>query len=437
MTPGAQIAASIEVLEMVETSWEEGRHIPVDAMLADYFRKRRYIGAKDKGFISRRVYTVLRKGGSLQWWAESHGLPITPRSMVLGAIVREEGPLTQTIIGYFSGNGYDAKTLSPAETEAVKAGADTTAMPEWMRLNVPEWCLPKLKSLFGSDLEAEIAALAQEAPMDLRVNTLKTTREQAQKQLKKEGYDTEPADYSPWGLRAAKRGALFTTRTFKDGWVEIQDVGSQLVSLMVDAKPGQKVVDFCAGAGGKTLSLAAQMDNKGRLLAWDISEKRMGQMPKRLARAGVNNVQRHVLTSETDPFIKRHKASADRVLIDVPCTGSGTWRRNPDLKWRSTEQDLIEMQAIQSAILNSAQRLVKPGGRLIYVTCSLYKEENEQQLDRFLDHHPDFALVSPRQIWDKIPQSMLGEDKPYLRLTPHRHGTDGFFAAIMEKTSES
>lgn len=436
MTPGAQIAASIDVLEMLQQAWDDGKAMPVDGLLGDYFRKRRFIGAKDKGFISRRVYKVLRKGGSLQWWAERHSLPITPRAMVLGALVAEENLPLDILKGYFTGEKYDPPKLSQHEISAIKSGAgNQNGIPEWMRLNVPEWSLAKLREIFGENLEAEIMALSEEAPLDLRVNTLKTTREEAMERLRQEGFNAKKTPMSPWGLRLEKRGALFATRIFKAGLVEIQDEGSQLTALLVDAKPGQKVIDFCAGAGGKTLALAAAMQNKGRILAWDVSAHRMDQMPKRLSRAGVDNVQRHALTSEQDQFIKRHKDSADRVLVDAPCTGSGTWRRNPDLKWRSTETALSEMQAIQQNILKSAARLVKPGGRLIYVTCSLYSEENELQVKKFLAGTSGFRLVSPAEIWNNDYSLWQSNTSPYLRLTPHQFGTDGFFTAVMEKAT--
>lgn len=435
MTPGAQVAAAIELLENVHEKWEAGRAVPVDAMIGDYFRQRRYIGAKDKGFISRRVYAVLRQGGVLQWHIEQAELPTTPRSLVLAALLIEEKHPAATLEEWFSGEGYDP---DPLEIEEMRFAQNVDAeniseMPDWMRLNAPEWCMDKLRALFGDDLEAELAALNQEAPLDMRVNTLKTTREAARKALKKENFDAELTPYSPWGLRLHRRGALFNTKVFKDGWIEVQDEGSQLVTLLSEAKPGQKVIDFCAGAGGKTLALAAMMQNKGRILAWDTAEKRLQQSAKRLARAGADNVQRHALTSETDGFVKRHKDSADVVMIDAPCSGSGTWRRNPDLKWRFNADDLAEVTAIQEKILDSAQRLVKKGGKLLYITCSIFEEENELQVKQFLTKYPDFVVARPSEIWNNEACSTLMESSDFLRLTPHRSGTDGFFAAILHK----
>lgn len=434
MTPGAQIQASIELLEDVQAAWQDGKAAPVDSMLASYFRNRRYIGSKDKGFISRRVYAVLRQGGRLQWLVEQGGLPVCPRSLVLAALVVDEKHPINILQTWFSGNGHDARPLHKEERRFAEAPpTDESAMPEWMRLNTPEWALERMKGVFGDTLEAELLALNEEAPLDLRVNTLKATREQAKAALNKEGFYVADTPYSPWGLRLDRRGAVFTTKTFKDGWIEVQDEGSQLVALLAAPQPGQKVIDFCAGAGGKTLALAAMMQNKGRILAWDTSETRLNQSTKRFARAGVDNVQRHAIASESDPFIKRHKDSADLVVIDAPCSGSGTWRRNPDLKWRFTEQDFNELLAVQASILDSAQRLVKKGGKLLYVTCSVFEAENESQVNQFLKKYPDFEVAAAPEIWNNGACRELVGASGLLRLSPHRTGTDGFFAAILQK----
>lgn len=435
MTPGAQVAAAIELLEDVQAKWDEGRAVPVDAMLGDYFRHRRFIGAKDKGFISRRVYASLRQRGILQWHIEQAGLPMTPRSLVLAVLLIEEKHPASTMEQWFTGEGYDP---DPLEVEEMRFAQNlnpenTEGMPEWMRLNTPQWCVERLQTLFGEDTAAELAALNEEAPLDLRVNTLKTTREAARKSLKQEDFPAKPTPYSPWGLRLDRRGALFNSKAFKQGWIEVQDEGSQLVSLLSGAKAGDKVIDFCAGAGGKTLALAAMMENKGRILAWDTAATRLEQSAKRLRRAGVDTVQRHALTSENDSFIKRHKGSADVVVIDAPCSGSGTWRRNPDLKWRFNETDLGEITAIQRSILDSAQRLVKKGGKLLYITCSIFEEENELQVKQFLTKYPDFEVASPSEIWNNDACKELSGKSQFLRLTPHRAGTDGFFAAILHK----
>ncbi|MBM3618610.1 MAG: RsmB/NOP family class I SAM-dependent RNA methyltransferase, partial [Alphaproteobacteria bacterium] len=283
---------------------------------------------------------------------------------------------------------------------------------------------------------AEIDALGTEASLDMRVNTLKTTREALIKSLKEEGFDPSPTPYSPWGVRLAKRGAIFNTKAFREGWFEVQDEGSQLIAFACNAKAGEKVIDFCAGAGGKTLALSAMMQNKGRVLAWDTSATRLEQIVKRIRRAGADNIQRHAIESESDAFIKRHKGSADVVLIDAPCSGSGTWRRNPDLKWRFAQQDLDEVTAIQTRVLASAARLVKPGGRLVYATCSLFNEENKKQVEQFLSRNPDFRVATPAEIWNNEYGFNGLEAQDTLQLSPLRSNTDGFYAAVLVKNKE-
>ncbi|TAN58290.1 MAG: RsmB/NOP family class I SAM-dependent RNA methyltransferase, partial [Rhodospirillales bacterium] len=260
-------------------------------------------------------------------------------------------------------------------------------------------------------------ALLLPARLDLRVNALKTTRQDAIAALAFEGIAAEPTELSPWGLRVASRVNLMATKVFKDGFVEVQDEGSQLAALLVGAEPGMAVCDFCAGAGGKTLALAATMNNKGRLVACDVSEGRLFRSADRMKRAGVQNVTRHVLDAAGAKWLKRQAGSFDRVLVDAPCTGTGTWRRNPDAKWKLSPEDLEELVKKQADILDRASRLVKPGGRLLYVTCSLLPDENEAQIEAFLARSPGF---SPEPAW---------QDKTYLHLTPAQHGTDGFFAA--------
>jgi 16S rRNA (cytosine967-C5)-methyltransferase len=277
----------------------------------------------------------------------------------------------------------------------------------------------------------------------LRVNPLKADRDTARRALAAEHIDADPTRWSPLGLRVAHRVPLAGTAAFKDGLVEVQDEGSQIAALLADARPGMRVVDFCAGAGGKTLALAAAMRNRGKLVACDTAEWRLERAGKRLRRAGISNVERRALSSERDPWVKHHapkgkEGGFDRVFVDAPCLGIGSWRRNPDAKWRSSPQDLAELIERQHAILDSAARLVKPGGRLIYATCSLLREENEAQVETFLDAHGDFMLYPAARAWAETiggdyPQSDRPAGDNYLRLTPAAHGTDGFFVALFER----
>jgi 16S rRNA (cytosine967-C5)-methyltransferase len=310
-------------------------------------------------------------------------------------------------------------------------------MPRAVANDVPEWLQPYLERVFGKSLEREMSALNASAPIDLRINLLKTDRKTARRALAAEGVATEPTPLSPVGLRLNKRAPLSGLTAFKDGLFDVQDEGSQIAALLAGARPGMRVVDFCAGAGGKTLALAAGMANRGKLVACDVSARRLERAARRLRRAGVGNVERRTLASERDKWIKRHAGGFDRVFVDVPCLGTGTWRRNPDAKWRSRPEDLAELVERQQQILRSAARLVRPGGRLVYATCSLLREEDEAQSETFLADAPDFSLVPAARVWEQTigGNSPGGED--YLFLTPARHGTDGFFIAVFERRPEN
>ena len=441
MTPGARISAAIELMDEISNAWEQPERRALDAIIAYYFRQRRYIGSKDRAAIAEMVYYIVRNKEILSWWVDYLQAPFTPRSFILCMLAKHQRLSLNDITHLFNGDRFAPSPLDKLEKLFVEEWCKTLLlnyqMPLSTRLNFPAWMESLLTARFGDRLQSEMQALNEEAPVDIRTNLLKTTREALQASLASEGFAMAATPLSPIGLRMTKRSAIFTSQAFKFGWFEMQDAASQMVALMVDARPGQKVIDFCAGAGGKTLALAAQMQNKGQLLAWDTSKKRLEQMPDRIKRAGVDNVRIHPIESENDAFIKRHKETADRVLVDAPCSGSGTWRRNPDLKWRFSEKDLAEIIAIQSSILDSASRLVKVGGRLIYATCSLFESENERQIADLLTKKANFRVVEWSKIWDK--DSPLGDspnienDGDYLRVSPHKDGVDGFFAAVLER----
>jgi 16S rRNA (cytosine967-C5)-methyltransferase len=275
----------------------------------------------------------------------------------------------------------------------------------------------------------------------LRVNSLKATRGEAIGALAESGIVAMPTKLSPLGLRVEGRPPLATLPSFRNGLIEVQDEGSQLVALLTGTRPGMRVVDFCAGAGGKTLAMAAQMRNKGHSVACDVLHGRIERAATRLNRAGVHNVERRGLISERDPWVKRHAGGFDRVLVDAPCSGVGTWRRNPDAKWRLSAQELGELVELQRRILASAARLVKPGGRLAYATCSLLPAENGAQVSWFLEQHPEFAALPIGRVWaETVGEMAEAGDCPAsdsaLRLTPGMHGTDGFFVAILERRAE-
>jgi 16S rRNA (cytosine967-C5)-methyltransferase len=428
VTPSARVAAAIDLLEVIEGAPKR----PADAVANDFFRGRRYIGSGDRRAVSERVWTVLRARRRLGWWLG--GTPQSPRLLVAASLLLEgwsKAGVQQT----FSGGQFAAAPLDRAESGSLTRmeghTIDHPTMPEAVRLEIPDWLLPRLAARFGTSLPAEMSALSQPAALDMRVNLLKGDRDQAKAALAAEGWEAEATKLSPWGLRIDGRRPVTSGPTFQSGLVEIQDEGSQLVAAMVGATPGMRVVDWCAGAGGKTLALAGAMQNRGQIVACDVSAPRLDGAVRRLRRAGVHNVERH-LVETGDKWLKRRAGTFDRVLVDAPCTGTGTWRRNPDARLRLKEIDLAELLPKQASILDTAQSLVRKGGRLVYATCSLLDEENEAQVTSFLLRHADFAVVPLVRAWplDQPPPN-AGD---FLSLTPARHGTDGFFTAVLERT---
>jgi 16S rRNA (cytosine967-C5)-methyltransferase len=435
MTPAARIQAAIELIELILAS-----DAPADSSVAAYLRERRYIGSGDRRDIVERLYAVLRRRAALSWWVRRAGAGLEPtgRALAIAALALIEGWSADRIAGSFDGGRYRPAPLSEAERMLARAlegqGIAHPDQPRAVRLDYPDWLEPKLVEAFGARLDEEMAALVAEAPLDLRANLIKATRAQARAALAESGLTAEETPLSPWGLRLPGRVALGTVPAFQAGLVEVQDEGSQLVALLTDARPGMRVCDFCAGAGGKTLALAATMQNKGQITACDVLPGRLDRSAVRLKRAGVHNVERVALEHERDPWVKKHKGRFDRVLVDAPCTGIGTWRRNPDAKWRLAPERLDELTQLQGRILDSAARLVKPGGRLVYATCSLLREENAAQVEAFLGAHADFAQIPVAELWAALlPGVSAPADGPALILTPARHGTDGFFLAVLER----
>ena len=431
MTPAARLSAAIELLAAIETDARR----PADAVAHDFFRARRFIGGSDRRAVGERTWSVLRSHRRLAWWLTQAAAPATPRLMVAASLLLQ-GWTLEGVTKSFSGGRFGPSALLPAEAASLRALEGHTLahpeMPEAVRLEVPDWLLPLLAARFGAGLDAELAALAAPAPLDLRVNLLKATREQAQESLAAEGVAATPTPLSPWGLRVPGRRPVTAGRTFQQGLVEIQDEGSQLVAALVGAGPDMRVADCCAGAGGKTLALAMTMANHGHIAACDVAAARLDGAVRRLRRAGVHNVERHVVAAG-DKWAKRRAGTFDRVLADVPCTGIGTWRRNPDARRHLAPRDLAELQARQAAILSDAARLVRNGGRLVYATCSMLTEENEAQVQGFLAAHPEFAVLPLARAW-ALPTPPPGTG-PFLVLTPRGHGTDGFFAAVLERAA--
>ncbi|MGQ9370803.1 RsmB/NOP family class I SAM-dependent RNA methyltransferase [Azospirillum sp. ST 5-10] len=436
MTPAARLQAVIDLLTEID---ETPR--PADAVISAFFRNRRYIGSKDRSAVAETVYAVLRRHARLAWWLERSGHGATPRARVIANAILGDGRAAAAVATLFSGGKFAPAAFSPAEAKLAAAldshTLDHPAMPDTVRVECPDWAEAPLRAALGDRFVPEMQALLEPAPLDLRVNPVRADRAAARAALEKAGIEAKPTPWSPLSLRVRGRPPLATVDAFKQGMVEIQDEGSQLVALAVAPKPGMQVVDFCAGAGGKTLALAALMNNKGRVVACDVLEGRLKRAAERFRRAGLHNIEPHPLKSERDPWVKRHKRKFDRVLVDAPCSGTGTWRRNPDSRWRPLGPGLDQLVPLQANILDSAARLVKPGGRLVYATCSLLPEENEAQVAAFLAAHPDFVVKPVAEVWEEEQAGRPPGDGPYLRLTPARHDTDGFFAAVMVRRDEA
>ncbi|OWU84946.1 rRNA cytosine-C5-methylase [Oceanicola sp. 22II-s10i] len=432
MTPAARLQASLELIEDVERAAR-----PADSTVAAWLRGRRRLDDADRGAILGLLDALLRHRARLGWWLGHLGQDDTPRNRLLAWLALAEGRTPDQLGRQFSGNGAAPAALTEGEAAMLGRLRGATivhpAMPEVVRLECPDWAAAPLRARFGASFPAEMAAMLTEPSLDLRVNTLKSDRETILRDMRAHGLKAEATPRAPQGIRIRERLSLARVPGLKDGAVEIQDEGSQLVALLVDAGPGDRVVDFCAGAGGKTLAIAAQMNNRGRIVACDVSEGRLKRAAERFRKAGVHNAETRLLASETDKWVKRHKAGFDRVLVDAPCSGTGTWRRNPDARWREEDgQGLDTLIALQGRILASAARLVKPGGRLVYATCSLLPEENEAQVAAFLSAHPAFRL---RPLAEVAPDLASGQGD-HLSLTPARDDTDGFFAAVMERAAE-
>jgi len=412
----AQLDAIVEALTVILPA-----RAPADAQLRTFFREHKSLGGRDRALVADVVYAALRRRRMLE-----HVTPrATPREIVLATLVKLQGV----------GIGQIESILKPEEREwlAKLKALDLDTLPFGIRADLPDWVLSRLAPRASQE---EILALArslqQPAPLDLRVNTLKAPRQGVLDRLAFDEIAAHPTRYSPIGVRLRDKPALNTHPMFLDGAVEVQDEGSQLLGMLVEAKRGEMVVDFCAGAGGKTLQMGAAMSSTGRLYAFDVNDKRLANLAPRLKRSGLSNVFPQRIANENDAKVKRLRGKIDRVLVDAPCTGLGTLRRNPDLKSRQDEAALAELNVKQRAILAAAATLVKPGGRLVYGTCSLLAEENEDIVSEFLAAHPEFSLVPAGEVLERQGVKIPGAGE-YLRLHPHIHDTDGFFAAVIER----
>jgi len=431
MTPAARLSAAIEVIENIES-----QRVPAAQALKEWGAAHRFAGSGDRAAIAGLVWDVLRRRASSAWIMESD----TARARVLGMLKVERGMDADAIAALCDGSRFAPEPLTDTERAALVTRTTADAPPP-IAGDYPEWLDPYLAQAFGDDRAAEATAMASRAPLDLRVNTLKAKREKVLRSLAH--LDAKETSWSPIGLRIelgadARNPGIHAEEDFIKGGIEVQDEGSQLAALFSAAKPGEQVIDLCAGAGGKTLALAAMMQGKGRLIAADRDKRQLAPIHERLSRAGVHNAEVRAPKGEAEPLADI-KASADLVLIDAPCSGTGTWRRNPDAKWRMRPGALEIRLKDQIEVLDRASAMVKAGGRIAYITCSVLPVENSEQVQRFMTRHPEFSVQPPEEtasvLWDKaeaFADAARRTDEGWL-MTPRRTGTDGFFVSILKK----
>ena len=432
MTPAARLSAAIDLITAIDTD-----RVPAAKALKEWGTAHRYAGSGDRAAIAGLVFDVLRRRASSAWIMDDD----TPRARVLGMLKRERNMDADAIAALCDGGRFAPAALSDAEHAALTSRSVDDAPPH-VAGDYPEWLDGHLAQVFGDDRAAEAAAMASRAPLDMRVNTLNAKRDKVQASMAHLG--AMPTPWSPLGLRIelgadARNPGIHAEEDFIKGHVEVQDEGSQLAALLSGAKPGEQVIDLCAGAGGKTLALAAMMQGKGRLIATDHDKRQLAPIYERLSRAGIHNCDVRTPKGPNDT-LSDISASADLVLIDAPCTGTGTWRRNPDAKWRMRPGALDVRLKDQIAVLDRGAALVKPGGRLAYITCSVLRQENNAQISAFLARTPGFEIVPPAQVaavlWDKaddfIAAALVSDEG--LLMTPRRTGTDGFFVSVMTRS---
>ncbi len=418
MTPAARLQAAIEVLDALNAT-----AMPADRFIRDWFRQRRYAGSKDRAAVAERVFDVLRHRSAYAWRMQSEN----SRTLAIASLLHR-GQSLDSIRALFGGEAYGPPPLTEAELHAIEA-PPSGETPTHVKGEYPQWLEPELRRGLGDSLLDEMMALQSRATIDLRVNALTSNRDEVLQQLRSEGYDASTTRYSPFGIRIpAGASGLEKTRLFRAGALELQDEASQIAALLVNAKPGMRVLDLAAGGGGKSLALAAQMRNQGEIVASDIDAGRLRQLAVRAGRAGLTII--HSLSAGGGEGISLF----DRVLVDAPCSGTGTWRRQPELRWRLTQERLEALKKAQARLLEEGARHTKPGGCLIYATCSILPSENDDQITAFLERHSGFTIRAARDVWTES----IGTERPpgmdqFFRATPLTTGTDGFFTAILER----
>jgi 16S rRNA (cytosine967-C5)-methyltransferase len=432
MTPGARLQAAIELVEAV---FSQDR--AADRIVAAHWRARRYAGSKDRRAVNEQVFSVIRKKARLAWRLRQSGLDdaaaASARLLVLAdAVMAQAGAARFDVDALREIVPHGPTPVTAEECDfLVRAAALGDQAPDWVEAELPEWLVPAFRAEFGEALPVEMRAMNGRAPLDIRVNLLKADCDQVLRKFAEAGIKAAPSALSPMGIRIEVPVDLRRLEIFRQGWIEPQDTGSQLAALLVDAKPGQTVIDFCAGAGGKTLALAAARgnqangDNRGKLIAFDTNPRRLKELQLRARRAGASVIE---LGGGEVPAI-----AADRVLVDAPCSGTGTWRRAPEARWRLTPDRLAGHVASQDSLLQAASRCVAKGGRLIYATCSVLACENQERVEKFVRQNADFTILPVGALWREAVGGEAPCPDPYLRLTPHGQQTDGFFVAVLAR----
>ncbi|MDA0786848.1 MAG: rRNA cytosine-C5-methylase [Proteobacteria bacterium] len=425
MTPAARTAATIDILT------EIGRgDAPADAVLADWFRGHRFAGSGDRRAIRESVYADFRAGALRRWVVQAaNGDPDSPRMRAIAGLALETPGEVESL---FDGTGYGPAPLNADEqvvAETIRT-LDLAAAPDHVDGNCPADLYGLFHDQWGEAAADELAALNQTAPVDLRVNALRATRDEAQARLAADGYDADPTPYGPAGLRGTARGNFQQLGAYCEGMIEPQDESSQLVTMLVDATPGLRVIDYCAGAGGKALALAAVSGNQADIIACDVSHSRLSHMAPRAARLGVAGVRSLAVPADQAP--DELKNWADRVLIDAPCSGTGTWRRSPDMRWRTSPETIAAYTREQDKLLDTATTMLRAGGRIIYAVCSVLESEGGARVDAFLARHPDFQRLPVEDVLGAEMIARLGCNED-LVLTPKRHNTDGMYAAVLTR----
>jgi len=440
MRDAARVQSAIELIAEIETAMVAAA-LPADALISSYFRTRRYAGSKDRRSVIERVYSVLRQREALVWMLESVEATVDARNLMIASFVYTDAPLD-----LFAGSethGPAVLTDEDSNMVARLSTLDLSTMPAYAKANLPAWAVPHFEARFGDKSAEEATAFNERASLDIRANNLRTTRTLIMPGLKEDKLELVNGRFAPTCMRSVNYVSLQNVPAYMDGYIEIQDEAAQIASLLVEAKPGQKVFDLCAGGGGKTLAMASVMRNQSELVATDTHARRLKDLTARADRSGVKNLTVHQLPlkgAERREWLEGYERTMDRVVLDVPCSGSGTWRRNPDQRWRLNDERLAELQSTQLGLLREGQELVKVGGRLVYMTCSLLAAENEEAIASFLAENTKFKALSWSKVWatvapdSDVPVSAALDDN-YLQLTPAAHGTDGFFVAILERLS--